>query len=136
MGEKTYDFWKKEKEIPFLYELKESLVTDTEMEYLECIESILPEGYLVLPQANLAAFITRTDQARYRGELFRNIDFIVTDLDYCPVFLIEINDQTHLAQERRERDRKVADISERFVLGLFKLLFAKKSALWARVISS
>lgn len=85
-------FGKKKKEIPFLYELKESLVTDTEMEYLECIESILPEGYLVLPQANLAAFITRTDQARYRGELFRNIDFIVTDLDYCPVFLIEIND--------------------------------------------
>ena len=105
-------FGKKKKEIPFLYELKESLVTDTEMEYLECIESILPEGYLVLPQANLAAFITRTDQARYRGELFRNIDFIVTDLDYCPVFLIEINDQTHLAQERRERDRKVADICE------------------------
>lgn len=66
----------------------------------------------MLPQANLAAFITRTDQARYRGELFRNIDFIVTDLDYCPVFLIEINDQTHLAQERRERDRKVADICE------------------------
>ncbi|MFR8757078.1 MAG: DUF2726 domain-containing protein [Clostridium sp.] len=28
-------------------------------------------------------------------------------MDYCPVFLIEINDQTHLAQERRERDRKV-----------------------------
>lgn len=105
-------FGKKKKEIPFLYELKESLVTDTEMEYLECIENILPEGYLVLPQANLAAFITRTDQARYRGELFRNIDFIVTDLDYCPVFLIEINDQTHLAQDRRERDRKVADICE------------------------
>ena len=41
-------FGKKKKEIPFLYELKESLVTDTEMEYLECIESILPEGYLVL----------------------------------------------------------------------------------------
>lgn len=56
-------FGKKKKEIPFLYELKESLVTDTEMEYLECIENILPEGYLVLPQANLAAFITRTDQA-------------------------------------------------------------------------
>ena len=35
-----------------------------------------------------------------------------THLDYCPVFLIEINDQTHLAQERRERDRKVADICE------------------------
>ncbi|MFR9028073.1 MAG: DUF2726 domain-containing protein [Clostridium sp.] len=33
-------------------------------------------------------------------------------MDYRPVFLIEINDQTHLAQERRERDRKVADICE------------------------
>ena len=105
-------FGKHKKEIPFLYELKESLVTDMEKEFLECIEQVLPDGYLVLPQANLASFITRTDQARYRGELFRNIDFIVTDLDYCPVFLIEINDQTHLTEERRERDRKVSDICE------------------------
>ena len=59
---------------------------------------------------------------RYRGELFRNIDFIVTDLDYCPVFLIEINDQTHLAQERRERDRKVADICEEAGIPLITFL--------------
>ena len=97
-------FGKKKKEIPFLYELKESLVTDTEMEYLECIESILPEGYLVLPQANLAAFITRTDQARYRGELFRNIDFIVTDLDYEAELAVIIGREASHVREEDVKD--------------------------------
>lgn len=96
----------------FLYELKDSLVTETEMEYLECIKEVLPKGCQVQAQANLASFITRTDGARFQNELFRNVDFIILDLDYRPLAAIEINDKTHLREERKKRDRKVADICE------------------------
>ena len=67
------------------------------MAYLNYIRSILPENCRIQPQANLASFISRTDGAKYQNELFRNVDFIVTDLAYRPLFVIEINDQTHLA---------------------------------------
>lgn len=104
----------------FLYEVKPSLVTKTEMAYLNYIRSILPENCRIQPQANLASFISRTDGAKYQNELFRNVDFIVTDLAYRPLFVIEINDQTHLAPDRRERDRKVNNICEEAGIPLIK----------------
>lgn len=105
----------------FLYQLRFSLVTKTEMEYLNCIKSALPENCLVQAQANLASFIVRTDNARFQTELYRNVDFLVTDLSYRPLLVIEINDQTHLASDRRERDKKVSNICEEAGIPIIKL---------------
>ncbi|MDE6432702.1 MAG: DUF2726 domain-containing protein [Lachnospiraceae bacterium] len=105
----------------FLYELKYSLVTRTEMEYLSCIKTVLPENYLVQAQANLASFIVRTDDSRFQNELYRNVDFIITDLDYRPLVVIEINDQTHNTKDRRDRDKKVANICEEAGIPIIKL---------------
>ena len=82
------------------------------MEYLNCIKAVLPENCLIQPQANLVSFIVRTDSARFQNELYRNVDFIITDLSYHPLMMKEINDQTHLTEERRERDKKVTNICE------------------------
>ena len=110
-----------EAELPFLYEAKPSLVTKTETAYLNCIKSFLPDTCLIQAQANLASFIRRTDGAKYQNELFRNVDFIITDLSYRPLLVIEINDQTHRLPERRERDKKVACICEEAGIPLIKL---------------
>lgn len=112
---------KKEAGEKFLYELKNSLVTRTEMEYLNCIKAVLPENCLVQTQANLATFIVRTDGARFQNELYRNVDFIITDLSYRPLVIIEINDRTHLTEDRRERDKKVANICEEAGIPIIKL---------------
>lgn len=104
----------------FLYDLKDSLVTGTEMEYLKCIKSVLPKDCLVQAQVNLASFIVRTDGARFQNELYRNVDFLITDLRYRPLVAIEINDKTHLTQERKERDKKVANICEEAGIPLIK----------------
>ena len=105
----------------FLYDLKFSLVTKTEMEYLNCIKAVLPENCLVQAQANLASFIVRTDNARFQNELYRNVDFIITDTAYRPLVVVEINDQTHLTEDRKERDRKVANICEEAGIPIIKL---------------
>lgn len=108
-------------ETKFLYALKPSLVTNTESKYLTCIKSVLPEGYLVQPQANLASFIIKTDGSRFQNELYRNVDFIITDLTYKPMVIIEINDQTHLTPDRRARDEKVKKICEEAGIPIIKL---------------
>lgn len=108
-------------ELPFLYEAKPSLVTQNEMAYLNCIKSVLPDTCRIQAQANLASFIRRTDGAKYQNELFRNVDFIITDLSYRPLLVIEINDQTHRLPERRERDKKVACICEEAGIPLIRL---------------
>lgn len=98
--------------INFLYERKQSLLTDTEKRFLKCIQEVLPEGYILHMQSNLATFIQRTDNARYKNELFRNVDFLITDTAYTPMCVIEINDETHHQKSRRERDLRVQKICE------------------------
>jgi hypothetical protein len=88
----------------FLYERKISLISKSEQKYYEVIKASVPEGYCVFPQINLSSFIDRVDDARYRNELFRNVDFLITDPNFSPMVVIEINDQTHLNSDRKERD--------------------------------
>ena len=96
----------------FVYNVKNCLISSCEQEYYVVIQASLPKGCYVFPQVNLAAFIVKTDNSKYRNELFRNVDFLVTDSSYRPLFVIEINDQTHLKYDRRKRDANVQDICE------------------------
>ncbi len=105
----------------YLYTLKSSLISHTESAFFLAIKAAVPEGFCVFPQINLASFIDRTDDARYRNELFRNVDFLITDAAYQPKIVIEINDQTHNTAERRERDEKVRKICEEAGIPLIRL---------------
>lgn len=105
----------------FLYDAKARLMSNAERDFYHAIFASLPEGYHVFPQVNLATFITRTDDARYHNELFRNVDFLITDSAYRPRFVIEINDQTHLNYDRKERDEKVRKICEEAGVPILKL---------------
>ena len=95
---------------PFLYELKNTMITNKEMPYYNCIKSVIPNGYNVIPQANLASFIVKKDGSRYQNELFRNVDFLITDSDFKPYVIIEINDNSHNDYNRKKRDEKVSKI--------------------------
>jgi len=105
----------------YLYNAKRTLISKSEQGFFTAIQASLPEGYHIFPQINLASFIIRTDDARYHNELFRNVDFLVTDAGYCPKMVIEINDQTHLNYDRKERDEKVQKICEEAGIPILKL---------------
>lgn len=105
----------------YLYAPQATLISKSEQAFFEAIKAGIPEGYHVFPQINLAAFIDRTDDARYRNELFRNVDFLITDSAYAPKMAVEINDQSHLTSDRRERDKKVQNILEEAGIPILKL---------------
>lgn len=96
----------------YLYEVKSSLITDTEKAFLNKVKEVLPEGYFAQTQVNLAAVINKLGDFRFQNELYRNIDIGVFDLDYKPILLIEIHDKTHNTPKRRDRDLKVKNICE------------------------
>ncbi len=96
----------------FLYDSQERLISKSEQEYYKVILSVLPEGHYAFPQVNLASFIVKNDNSPFHNELFRNVDFLITNKDYKPLFIIEINDQTHFHGDRRDRDEKVQKICE------------------------
>lgn len=105
----------------YLYELRRSLITKNERMYYDAIKAVLPTGYHIFPQINLASFIVRTDGARYQNELFRNVDFLITNLEYQPQIVVEINDASHNDPERKKRDAKVQKICEEAGIPVVKL---------------
>lgn len=105
----------------FLYDVRKTLISKSEQNFYHAIKSVVPEDYCVFPQINLASFIDRTDDAHFHNELFRNVDFLITDAEYHPKFIIEINDQTHLNSDRKERDEKVQNICEEAGIPILKL---------------
>ncbi|MCQ2441149.1 MAG: DUF2726 domain-containing protein [Clostridia bacterium] len=105
----------------YLYEIKKDFISKAEQGFFNAIKEAIPEGYFVFPQINLATIVERTDNQRFHNELFRNIDFLVTDNQYIPKIAIEINDQTHLTNDRHERDEKVQKILEEAGIPLLKL---------------
>lgn len=105
----------------FLYNVKRSLMSKAEQNFYHAISTSLPEGYRVFPQVNLTAFIVRTDNVPFRNELYRIVDFLITDSLYAPKLVVEINDQSHLNYDRKERDEKVRKICEEAGIPILKL---------------
>lgn len=105
----------------YLYEIRKAFISKSERGFFEAIKSTVPEGFCVFPQINLASFIDKTDNSKFRNELFRNVDFLVTNEEYAPQFIVEINDQTHLTRERKERDEKVQKICEEAGIPILRL---------------
>ena len=103
--------YKKSKEPDYF--VKEQLLTKTELEYYDVIRSLISSQYVILPQVNLASVIDKEGGSNFRNELFRNIDFGVFDGNLRPIFLIEINDNTHFRKDRKERDKKVLKICKK-----------------------
>jgi len=92
------------------YEVKQSLMSETEIQYYNILVALLGEEYLIYPQINLATVIDKKYPKGFRTELFRNADFGVFDCNFKPVLLIEINDNSHFRKDRVERDERVLEI--------------------------
>ena len=58
---------------------------------------------------NLASVIQK-ESAKYRTELFRNIDFGIFSKDFELLLLIELNDKSHMQRNRKIRDNKIKNI--------------------------
>lgn len=105
----------------YLYELRKTLITANEQQYFTALRELVPEGYCVFPQINLATFLEKTDDSSFHNELFRNVDFLVTDAAFAPRIVIEINDPSHREYNRRKRDIKVLEICEEAGIPLITL---------------
>ncbi len=93
------------------YKAKSSLMTKMEKEFYVAIKAALPPEYILQPQVNLATIISKISEEHFQNELYRNIDFCIFNLDFRPLVLIEINDETHATDKSRQaRDYKVKEI--------------------------
>ena len=105
----------------FKYKKKETLMSAPERQlYYELMQAVGAE-FDVFPQLALVTLVDKID-ASYRNELFRVVDFALFDKrTNRPLLVIELNDASHLRDDRKLRDEKVKCILRRAGLKLLTL---------------
>ena len=93
---------------------KRSIVSNSEMKYLNIIRNKFGRDYIIQAQIPLSQIVNKKKQfdGQWASELNRQIDIGIFDHNYSPVLMIEINDSSHFRQDRRQRDEKVKAILE------------------------
>jgi len=113
----------------YAYNLKASLMTAGESRFYFILRDILPDHYVVIPQLPLTAVTERPAQGAALARIDRkSADFGVfrvqkreKDKVLRPVFLIELDDETHSLPSREERDRFVNGLCRQIGLPLLRI---------------
>lgn len=89
-----------------------NIMTNCESNFFYKLKQLEQElNVRIQPQVNLGTIIEKTNNTKYRNELFRNIDFGVFTQNYERLLLlIELNDSSHKNYTRAKRDKKVEEI--------------------------
>jgi hypothetical protein len=88
---------------------KKKFLTDNEIFFYNCLKDLNPE-YVIIPQVSLASIIKKVNYHKYQNELYRIIDFGIFDKSLNILLTIEINDSSHKARKRINRDYKVKEM--------------------------
>lgn len=116
---------------PARYAKKEHILTAPEFSLYQILRAQFCPKYEILPQVALVSLVEKLNYTSYRNELFRVVDFVIADERFTPLVVVELNDSSHLRADRRERDRKVAEILEKAGIPLVVLTPEEASSLHA-----
>lgn len=80
------------------------ILTDSEAYNLDRILESLPEDILICPQVSFNSFI-KCNQMKLRNSFNRkSVDYLIVDLDYNPLLVVECDDDSHSSKKVRMRD--------------------------------
>lgn len=89
------------------------LMTECETKFYQKLIKLYSEKYVVQAQIPLNAVVNKDNRQKYASELNRMIDFALFDMKTTePLILIELNDKSHLENNRKYRDIRVKEICE------------------------
>jgi len=101
------------------------LMKNSEIEIYTKLLDIYKEQYYVFPQVALSAYI-ETDVKEHNLELFRFPDFLLCDMNFYPVAVIELNGRTHNDDYSHLRDTSLNLILKQSQLPIIQLNIKRK----------
>lgn len=97
----------------YQYERKNYLMTRPELDFYFMLTQILGTDYVVLPQVHLSAILDhkvkgQNWKAAFRHVNQKSVDYVICDKnDLTPLIAVELDDNSHVANDRRARDIEV-----------------------------
>lgn len=111
----------------FEYRRKECVMTNAERECFQALVTEMGLDYYFFPQIHLDAIVQPNHAGRNQFYAFRHInqksvDFVACDkANLRPLFVIELDDQTHNQPKRIERDKEVERILHEAAIPLIRI---------------
>jgi very-short-patch-repair endonuclease len=110
----------------YSYIAKDLLMTRTEAEFFTKLERAVSERYYVFPQVHLSALLDHHVKGQEWKYAFshingKSVDYVLCDKNTLrPTYAIELDDYSHQASDRRDRDAEVERIFKEAQLPLVR----------------
>jgi len=98
---------------PSLPYRKRELMTNPEREFFKVLEKVVGGRYYIIPQVQLSKLVEPTSRKYiYKNKInLKSVDFVLFDKEYfTPHLVIELDDSSHLREDRRARDKFVDEV--------------------------
>lgn len=101
---------------PYIYSRKDTIMTQTEINFYKRLEMIAGDRYYIFPQIHLTALAKNETRGRYYKLGYqrinrRSVDYVLCDkVSLQPVYAVELDDRTHDTTRRQARDQIVETI--------------------------
>lgn len=109
-----------------VYKLKNSIVTNREMQLYKQLQNEIPNRYLICPKVGVKDFIQITEKKDYMKHFGRisqkHIDYLICEKETLkPVLGIELDDKSHQKGNRQNRDEFVNAVYENIGLKILRI---------------
>ena len=105
-----------------LYQKKIYLLTQNELKFYKLLKSITDRNNLNLfSQVSLYEIINSKDIKSFNKVKSKTIDFVVTDINCKIKLCIELDDATHIKENRQKRDEFVVKLFNTLVIKLIRV---------------
>lgn len=117
---------KEEKKSLYRYYAHNSPMTKNEQKFFNILVDILRDDYYVFPQIHLSSIANhRVKGQNWKSALNhidrKSVDFLVCDKSLNSVLCIEIDDETHMEENRMIRDEEVENILRSIKIPLLRI---------------
>ena len=105
-----------------LYEKKTYLLTQNELKFYKLLKSITDKNNLNLFSQVALYEIIKSKNIKYFNKIkSKTIDFVITDVDCKIKLCIELDDPTHIKENRQKRDKFVDNLFKELNIKLIRI---------------
>lgn len=105
-----------------LYNKKEYLLTQQELKFFKLIKNITDKNNLNLfTQVALYEIITSKNIKDFNKIKSKTIDFVITDVNSKIKLCIELDDTTHIKENRQQRDKFIEELFKQLDIKLIRI---------------
>lgn len=105
-----------------LYNKKEYLLTQQELKFFKLIKNITEKNNLnIFSQVALYEIVTSKNIKDFNKIKSKTIDFVITDVNSKIKLCIELDDTTHIRENRQQRDKFLEELFEQLNIKLIRI---------------